>query len=125
MANLIKRILLTSGHAVQVFPDPTGCPVYRDHGTECTRKTPCADVIISDQKMPNISGLDFFKLQRTRGCKAQDKNKALITAAEIPARLKKDMDAFGFHYIKKPFRIHDILRWIDECAERSQAAGPP
>ena len=121
MASLLKQIVLMSGHDVQVYSDPTICPIYHDHGFECPRETPCADVIISDQKMPNISGFDFFKLQRNRGCKALDKNKALITAGEISHDLRSEMDEIGFHYIKKPFRVTEITHWIDECSKRVQS----
>ena len=122
MAHLLEQIVQISGHTVQVYSDPTTCPIYKDHGFECTRKTPCADVIISDQKMPNISGLDFFKLQKKRGCKALSQNKALISASDIPNDLKNEMDALGVHYIRKPFRIDTLLEWINECLVRVQSA---
>ena len=120
LANLIKQVLLQKGHDVRVFSDPTSCPVYRDHDTECPKSTPCADVIISDHMMPNMTGLDFLKFQRMRGCKALDENKALITGSAMHADLKHAIDELGCHYIKKPFRIAEILKWVDECAERLQ-----
>ena len=118
LANLIKLVLLQKGHDVQVFSDPTLCPVYRDHDTECPKSAPCADVIISDHMMPNMTGLDFLKLQRMRGCKAPDENKALITGSAMHADLKNAIDELGCHYIKKPFKIVEIIKWVDECAER-------
>lgn len=122
MAELMKLVMEKSGHAVQVFSEPTICPVYHDHDADCTRETPCADIIFADQKMPNMLGLDFLKLQRSRGCKALDKNKALVTASEISSDLRREVDNFGFHYIKKPFRINEITKWVDECSERIQSA---
>ena len=118
LANLVKLVLLQKGHDVQVFSDPTLCPVYRDHDTECPKSLPCSDVIISDHMMPNMTGLDFLKLQRMRGCKAPDENKALITGSAMHADLKNAIDELGCHYIKKPFKIVEIIKWVDECAER-------
>lgn len=118
LVELLKQLLVHKGHDVNVFPDPTTCPVYRNHETDCPRNSPCADVIISDHMMPNMTGMDFLKLQRLRGCKASDKNKVLITGKVIDDDLKKAIDELGCHYIKKPFRVAEILKWVDECAER-------
>lgn len=118
LANLLKVTLVKKGHDVSVFSDPTACPVYLNHEAICPRETPCADVVISDYKMPNMTGLDFYKLQRCRGCKALDKNKALITGSKITDALKKEIEDLGCHYIKKPFRITEVTEWVDSCEER-------
>jgi len=120
LASMLKLVLSKGGHDVQVFPDPTICPVYRDHETECINGTPCADVIISDYKMPHMTGLDFFKLMRMRGCKAKDENKLLITGSVISAEMKHDIKGLGCCCIKKPFKISKIVNWVDECADREQ-----
>jgi CheY-like chemotaxis protein len=121
LAALLKQVLLQKGHDVHVFSDPTSCPVYRDHESECPQNTACADVIISDHMMPNMTGVDFFRFQRMRGCKAPDENKVLITGTAIHADLKKAIDELGCHFIKKPFKVAEILKWVDECAERVNA----
>ena len=118
VATLLERVLRSAGHDVRTFSDPTICPVYRDHGAQCPRDKPCADVIFSDQMMPNITGLDFFLLQRERGCKALDENKAIVTAAEITPEFKTTAEGLGCQIFKKPFRVAEILQWVDECAER-------
>jgi CheY-like chemotaxis protein len=118
LGTLLKQVLVHKGHDVHVFTDPTTCPVYHNHETECPKNSPCADVIISDHMMPNMTGIDFLKLQRMRGCKALDKNKALITGSAIHADLKISIAELECHYIQKPFRVADILMWVDECAER-------
>lgn len=121
--SLLLEVALTKlGHHVLTFPDPTACPVYTAHETVCQRKTPCADVIISDHMMPNMSGIDFFKLQRKRGCKALDANKALITGAAINDYMKHAVDELGCHLIKKPFKVAKIVEWVEECTERVRLA---
>ncbi len=120
LASLIKQVLLLKDHDVQAFSDPTACPIYRDNKIECPKSVPCADVIISDHMMPNMTGLDFLKLQKLRGFKAQNQNKALITGSAMHADSKHAIDELGCHYIKKPFRVAEVLRWVDECAERLQ-----
>jgi CheY-like chemotaxis protein len=120
LATLLEQVLVHKGHDVQVYADPTNCPVYHDHGNECSQEVACADVIISDHMMPNITGVDYYRLQRVRGCKTPNENKALITGSAMHADLKAAIEELGCHYIKKPFKIAEILKWIDECAERVQ-----
>jgi len=124
LVTLLERVLTLSGHDVQVFSDPTICPIYLDHGVQCSQNNSCADVIIADQLMPNITGIDFFKLQRKRGCKALDKNKVLITGFAMTPDLEIAVKELGCHYIRKPFRIGEILQWVDECAERIEDTEP-
>ncbi|PLX83020.1 MAG: hypothetical protein C0616_00490 [Desulfuromonas sp.] len=118
LANLLKHALHSRGHKVSVFSDPTLCPVFKEQETACPSKTPCADVILSDQMMPNMTGLEFFKLQRARGCKAKDANKAILTGSAMLPELQKEVHDLGYTLFKKPFKVSEVLAWIDDCAAR-------
>ena len=118
LAILIEKVLLHAGHEVRVFPRPTSCPVFKDHGMQCSQNCRCADVIISDFQMPGMTGLDFFKLQRKRGCKLVDKNKALMSGSPLIKEMKHEIDDLGCHLIGKPFKMADLLTWVDECGQR-------
>jgi len=118
LAILLKHVLLLKGHDVRAFPDPTTCPVYTDSKIECKKISPCADVIISNNKMPHMSGIDFFRLQRKCGCKTLDENKILITEPEINTDLKHAIDDLGCHCFKMPFKTSEIVGWVGECAAR-------
>ena len=118
LAALLKQALLHKGHDVQVFSDPTACSAYRDNKFQCPQDSPCADVIISDYMMPNMTGIDFLEFQRKHNCKALDENKVLITGSVMNPELKAAIAELDCHYIKKPFRVTEILRWVDECVER-------
>jgi CheY-like chemotaxis protein len=78
---------------------------------------PCADVIISDIMMPKMDGIEFFKNQRQRGCKAPDANKALMSASVSPLQ-QTAVAELGCHFIRKPFHIAEIRQWLEECGER-------
>lgn len=121
MAGLLEQVLVQLGHDVQVFPDPTCCPVYSEHRARCPKSNRCADVIISDYMMPHMTGLEFYKFQRKAGCKAPDCNKALVTATVLDEAMQRDMEELGCHYIRKPFRLADVVKWVGECAERLAA----
>ena len=77
------------------------------------------DMVITDLNMPNMNGIELLKLQRKRGCKALDANKALMSAVTTP-RQQAEVKELGCHFFRKPFKLSEIKQWIDECAERIQ-----
>ena len=80
-------------------------------------KQQCAYAVLTDNRMPNMSGIDFLKLQQSRGCKALESNKAVMSASLNPNEIA-DVEGLGVHYFKKPFKIKELKKWIDECSER-------
>ena len=118
LTKLLSVTLEQKGHHVEIYNNPTVCPVYVDHEKGCPKNEPCADVIITDLMMPHMNGVDFLMLQRQRGCKALDANKAIITGASISNEMIECIDVLGCKLFMKPFRLYDFIAWIDECAER-------
>ena len=118
LATFLKQTFRANGHDVQVFTDPTARLVCFDHEAQCSRDKPCADVVLSDHMMPNMTGIDFLLLQRVRDCKIIDENKAIMTGAEINPELEDTIKELGCLMFKKPFNISEILEWVDGCAER-------
>lgn len=117
LANLLKLALSNEGHHVLTFTDPTLCPIFKKRECECPQEFPCADIVISDISMPHMTGIDFFKLQRKRGCKALDENKALMSATH-GKDYSDEIKQLGCHYFKKPFKLTEIIQWVNECAMR-------
>lgn len=117
----LLRIYLTGhGHEVLAFRDPTVCPLYANLAEGaccCPQDAPCGDVVIIDNKMPQISAIDFLRLQRRRGCKALDVNKAIMSAS-MTRQLEQEIAAFGCHHIRKPFQLRQIKEWMEQCAGR-------
>ena len=118
LARLLQLSLENKGHLVDIFNNPEACPIFKTHEKECPQDDPCADVIITDLMMPNISGIDFLSTQRLRGCKAPDANKAIISGAAITEEQQNAIDELGCKFFKKPFRLIELVQWVDECAER-------
>ena len=48
LAYLLEKMIGNLGFVVQVFPDPSVCPVYRMPQCACPNSSPCADIVISD-----------------------------------------------------------------------------
>lgn len=123
LRELLKVYLGGQGHEVLAFKDVTVCPLFRnlhDEHCHCSQERPCADAMLMDLRMPHINAIDFLKLQRQRGCKMIDANKAVMSASMTRA-LEAAIEAFGCHHIKKPFHLADINTWIEACAARLAA----
>lgn len=117
---LLQVTLEQRGHSVQMFDNPTVCPVFEGHDKGCPKEKPCADIVITDNMMPNISGIDFLVMQRERGCKAQDVNKAIITGATLSKEALAKIESLGCKLFKKPFRISEFMAWIAQCEKRME-----
>jgi CheY-like chemotaxis protein len=120
LSAVIKKVLQRYGCHVQTFSDPTkACRASVDPSFKCSLEAPCADVIITDLRMPSMNGLEFLKLQRQCGCKVLDANKALMSAI-ITTHQQKELFELGHFFFQKPFKLNDVEHWIYECAKRIQ-----
>ncbi|MBE0576039.1 MAG: response regulator [Desulfuromonadales bacterium] len=117
ISELLRKIIQGFGHEVLAFSVPTACPFCKNHESECLQEYPCADVVLSDNMMPNLKGIDYLKLLRTRNCKIIDENQALMSAA-ISAEHQEDIRALGCQFFQKPFMINTLQSWLNECAAR-------
>lgn len=122
ICNMLRIMLTTKGHVVEIYPDPTATPLAEKGTVNCLPDRPCADAMLIDYFMPNMNGLDFLKLMDERGCGAVKGNKAIITAHGT-SELCQELDQLGVKYFKKPFRFPDIDKWLEDCAGRLGAAG--
>ena len=117
VSDLFKKMLQGFGHHVLTFSDPTVFHVCRDPECEYHEDSSCADALIVDIMMPNMNGIEFLKLQRERGCNILHDNKALMSAVTSPQQ-QAAVEEFGCHFFKKPFKISEVKKWLEECAER-------
>ena len=109
---LIVEFLEVKGYEVFAYSNPsefnTDCACNKD------RNITCADFLITDIKMPNITGVEFLESQIGKNCRIG--NVAFISAYWT----LEDLDYAGkigaaiFH---KPFNIIDLNKWLDSCRE--------
>jgi len=45
----------------------------------CPVETPCVDFLLTDNKMPEMTGIDFLRRIKQMGCKIPDHRKAIIS----------------------------------------------
>lgn len=117
LRSLISSILETRGYEVLSFSEPTHSPIYLACECQCSRDNPCGDIFITDINMPNMTGLEFIENQLRNGCKAILQNKAVMSGGWTEAELEQ-AGKLGCQIFNKPFRLEELIRWLDECEKR-------
>lgn len=122
ICNMLRVILSAKGHEVDTYLDPTATPIVKEwecNYQECSYR---ADVMLIDYFMPNMNGLEFLKLLEDHDCGAVKGNKAIITAYGSN-ELQQELDQLGVKYFRKPFKLPEINKWLEDCSLRVAQAG--
>ncbi len=110
--SLLKTIFEDRGYEVFAYSIPGACPLYRNPEFYCKEDNECADIIISDLRMPNDSGVDLIEKLRKKGCKV--KNIALMSGYWTQPSMHR-AEEFGCKVFNKPFSMEEIEAWLDVC----------
>lgn len=121
--NMLKDFLTRRGYEVLGFNEPVICPIYEKLAACCENAHPCADITISDFKMPRMNGIQLLEYQSERHCKIDIKNKAIISAY-IDNENLKIIEEMGCAFFNKPFSLAEISGWLDGCADRIDLSQP-
>jgi CheY-like chemotaxis protein len=113
--SLLWQLLDGRGYEVFSFPEAGSCPLYISHRCQCSEDQACTDIIISDNNMPIIDGLEFIENQMKKGCKV--KNTALMSGDWSESNLQY-AERLGCQIFHKPFGLDEINKWLDECEKR-------
>ncbi len=89
------------------------CPMLEGGFTTCPMQTPCYNIVLSDNQMPGMTGLDFFQLQTQNGCKILPHHKALISG-NLSTKNQRTAKEMGYKIFHKPTPLSQIDHWIDE-----------
>jgi DNA-binding response OmpR family regulator len=110
---MLEYILSERGYEVFSFSDPTTCPLHGKEECTCTSGYNCADMIISDIKMPYLNGLSFILSQIKKGCTISPSNIAMISGFWTPECNRIALE-LGVKKIQKPFTVSCLDNWLDE-----------
>ena len=110
---LLHAAISRLGHEVLVFSDPLACPLYLNDDCDCPQEHPCGDLLITDNQMPRMTGLEFIRRQVERGCKGVAANKAVLSATWTEAQ-RQEAAELGCRIVKKPFDLSALTEWIRE-----------
>ena len=110
---LLSILLAKRGHQVFSFDSPARCPFLDRSICQCEKEEPCFDFLISDNKMPGMTGLEFMEMQDQRGCHLDSRHKALMTGSlrdhEIQAAARLNCQVF-----EKPINWTRFCHWLAE-----------
>lgn len=102
---------------------PAVCPVYDAGRDACPGTRACADIFVTDYKMPGMDGLQLIREQLRRGCSLDARNRALITGM-YDDKLKRESERLRCALFEKPFLFSDLKAWVEECAKRVDLSRP-
>jgi len=97
------------GHDVVATATPHQCDVYK--GQPCTRQKSCTDVLIIDQHLPGMLGLDFVEQLTERGCKGIVSNILLISGDATSVDIDK-ANTLGISVVQKPMTFGFLEDWL-------------
>jgi len=108
--DFLKNFFESLGHEVFVAEEPHVCEIY--HGCDCSQPYPCGDLLIIDQNMQTMKGLDFIRFMHERGCKGNPAHKFIFTGQVSNI----DMDAvreIGCNVLEKPAELTTLMQIVD------------
>jgi CheY-like chemotaxis protein len=121
--DLFRSILEKMGFEVLTAGTPVTCAFYSDHADDCPQHSRCTDVLITDNSMPGMTGIELLEIQHQRGCKLTSKNKALMTGC-VDAELREKAAALGCPIFPKPLDLSNLIAWLQECEKRFNLSEP-
>jgi CheY-like chemotaxis protein len=115
--NLYSLYLRSKGYEVLHFSSPITCTLVTQQSCTCSRNHVCADIIITELEMEGMSGFQLIRHQFARGCKSPPQNKAVLNLG-LTKEQELELKSLGCKCIQKPFRLIDLIEWIDDCEKR-------
>ena len=110
---LLSMVLERKGYEVISLSDPSACPLYMDLECTCPHDQACGDFLITDNRMPRMTGLEFVEHQSRRGCKGIVGNKLVISGTWTPTEIEK-AEQLGCKILRKPYKLNQLFAWIEE-----------
>jgi CheY-like chemotaxis protein len=121
--DLLRQYLSSLGYDVVAASEPVICPLYAENAKTCPRQAPCADILITDSRMPAMNGLEFLRALTSRGCRLKPGNRALLSGyldGDSVTAAKK----MGCAFFDKPINFLRLETWITGCDRRIDLTQP-
>jgi DNA-binding NtrC family response regulator len=118
----LREVISLRDFEVVTFDRPVVCPLYGAQADKCLNPKPCADIIMTDYKMPKMTGIEMLHLQAQRGCRVDVRNKAIMSGD--PNNKQKMIEGVAGAFFQKPFNLHELFVWLDTCKERIDLSNP-
>jgi CheY-like chemotaxis protein len=120
--DLLTVFLTSRGYEVFAVAAPECCPL-RDENDACRNRRPCSDVLLTDYRMPAMTGIELLVEQARRECKLDIRNKAVITGF-LDIQASEVVRQLGCRAFDKPIVFSDLAAWLTECEQRMDLSQP-
>lgn len=120
---MLKIYMSRRDYEILTFDRPVVCPICSATSDKCNTLNPCADIIITDNQMPEMTGLEMLLHQAQKGCKIDIKNKMLMSS-DLDNKEQKLLEELNCTFFSKPFKLNDLLGWLDDCEKRIDLSKP-
>jgi FixJ family two-component response regulator len=120
--NVLRIYFELRKYEVITCSEPVRCPGYDDN-KQCDNRRPCCDVLITDYRMPCVTGIDLLQAQSRMGCSLSARNK-LIMSGTVDDKLIEAVKELGCSFLRKPFTFDELEVWLRQCEERMDLNQP-
>lgn len=109
----LQIYLSEQGHDVQTAESPQYCS--GGDGRGCRQASACADVLLIDQWMPGMTGIDYLEQRREWHCRSVGQHIALMSAS-LSDDVRSRATRLGSKLFQKPLRFDELEQWLATLA---------
>ena len=111
--SLFARILRDKGVKVTTYSTPSLYFCSHSSVQSCPVEFPCVDFLLTDNKMPEMTGIEFLSRLKRLGCKIPDDRKALASGS-LDDEDQSKATLLTRNVFDKSDSKQLIARWIEE-----------
>lgn len=109
MCTILRKVLSQEGYNVETFTRPDQAIAWLEHSP--------AEIVISDLKMPQLSGMDVLRAVRRV---SPETSVILMTAYGTIESAIEAVREGAYDYITKPFKLDELMLIVERAAERTK-----
>ena len=116
--DLLACFLVEQGYQVESYASAKSSSVCSRKGGRCPSEHACADLLLTDNKMPLLTGIEFVEDQAANGCKLVAGKKAILSGSWTDEELEKAR-ALGCKTFEKPYNLQALNDWLNATEVRT------
>lgn len=109
--NILEAYFADRGVQAETYLAPT-CPLLEQNSTECPLDAPACDVLLTDNRMPHMTGIEFIAYTQQRGCKIPPRHIALISG-DLSHAERRWAEKSNIRTFDKPCPLEYIDNWLN------------
>ncbi len=110
---LLTDILEDRGYQVKSYASIKEFTCRTGADERCPNEHACIDIFLTDNQMPETTGLEAIESMLGKGCKLRATSKAIFSGAWSQMERQKAQD-LGCKTFSKPFELSSFESWLQE-----------